>query len=105
MRVLSFTAILALLAAPAYANPAPTTGELAPPVRLDAAGKPIDTDIGHAAPFVVDWDQDGKLDLVVGQFGEGKLKIFRNLGSTSKPQYAEPSWFEAAGSVAKVPTG
>jgi hypothetical protein len=25
--------------------------ELAPPVRVEAAGKPIDIDVGHAAPW------------------------------------------------------
>ena len=29
----------------------------APPVRVKAAGKPIDTDVGHAAPLVVDFDR------------------------------------------------
>jgi hypothetical protein len=43
------------------------TGELAPPVRIEAARKPIDTDVGHAAPFVGDFDGDGVNDLVVGQ--------------------------------------
>ena len=50
-----------------------TTYQFAPPVRLEAAGKPIDTDVGHAAPLVVDFDGDGKNDLLVGQFGEGKI--------------------------------
>ena len=43
------------------------------PVRLEAAGKPIDTEIGHAAPFVCDFDGDGLKDLLVGQFGDGIL--------------------------------
>ena len=34
------------------------TGELAAPVRIEAAGKPIDTAVGHAAPFVGDFDGD-----------------------------------------------
>src|SRR5688572_2388674 len=29
--------------------------ELAPPVRIEAAGRPIDTEVGHAAPFVGDF--------------------------------------------------
>ena len=45
--------------------------ELLPPVRLEAAGKPIDTAVGHAAPFVCDWDGDGVKDLLVGQVRRG----------------------------------
>ena len=45
--------------------------ELAEPVRIEAAGKPIDTNIGHAAPMVCDFDGNGTQDLLVGQFGGG----------------------------------
>ena len=47
-----------------------------PPVRLEAAGKPIDTEVGHAAPLVYDFDGDGVQDLLVGQFGGGVLWIY-----------------------------
>src|SRR5688572_4326889 len=62
--------------------------ELRPPVRLEAAGKVIDTDIGHAAPFVGDFDGDGVNDLLVGQFGEGILWVYRNTGTNARPRLA-----------------
>ena len=34
-----------------------STGELAAPVRVEAAGKPINTTVGHATPFVGDREQ------------------------------------------------
>ncbi|HEV3083716.1 MAG TPA: hypothetical protein VGY66_28300 [Gemmataceae bacterium] len=63
----------------AGAGPAPT--ELAPPVRLLAGGQPINVDIGHAAPFVADLRGDGTMNLLVGQFGEGKLRLYPISGS------------------------
>jgi hypothetical protein len=79
--------------------------ELAPPVRLEAGGKPIDTEIGHAAPLVVDWDGDGKRDLLVGQFGGGKLWIFRNEGTDAAPRLAGGRLFKDGAKEGTVPTG
>ena len=79
--------------------------ELAPPVRLEAAGKPIDTDIGHAAPFVCDFDGDGLKDLLVGQFGEGILWIYRNEGTNSEPKLAAGVKFKDGKEDGRVPSG
>jgi hypothetical protein len=77
--------------------------DFARPVRLEAGGKAIDTDIGHAAPYVYDWDGDGKRDLLVGQFGGGKLRIHLNTGTNDAPVFAEHSWFEVDGKVVTTP--
>jgi hypothetical protein len=77
----------------------------APPVRLEAAGKPIDTDVGHAAPLVVDFDGDGKMDLLVGQFGDGILWFYKNIGTNAQPQYAAGVRFKAGEKEGRVPTG
>lgn len=79
--------------------------ELSPPVRMEAAGKPIDTDVGHAAPFVGDFDGDGKLDLLVGQFGEGSLSVYRNIATNERPVFAAAERFMAGGKEGRVPTG
>ena len=79
--------------------------ELADPVRIFAAGQPIDTEIGHAAPCVTDFDGDGKQDLLVGQFGGGVLRIFRNEGTAAEPRLAEGRRFQAGGRDGTVPTG
>ena len=79
--------------------------DLAPPVQVMAGDQPINVDIGHAAPFYADIDGDGINDLLVGQFGEGKLRIYKNTGSNEQPQFGEFTWFKAGGDFGKVPYG
>ncbi len=81
------------------------SSELASPVRLEAAGKPIDTDIGHAAPFVCDFDGDGVKDLLVGQFGDGILWIYRNEGTNAEPKLAAGVKFKDGKEDGRVPSG
>ena len=81
------------------------SSELADPVRIEAAGKPIDTEIGHAAPFVCDFDGDGLKDLLVGQFGDGLLWIYRNEGTNSEPRLAAGVKFKEGKEDGRVPSG
>jgi hypothetical protein len=87
----------------AAAGPGPT--DLAPPVRLMAGSEPINVDIGHAAPFVADLKGDGRMTLLVGQFGDGKLRLYSNVGTKDAPKFDKFEWFQAGGNVGKVPTG
>jgi hypothetical protein len=88
-------ALMSTFAAPA--------GELAQPFRVVANGDPIDVDVGHAAPFFADFDGDKLPDLLVGQFGGGKLRIFRNEGSSAEPKFVRSAWFQCAGALGTVP--
>jgi len=86
--------------------PAPELArDLAPPVAIHAAGKPINVDIGHAAPCVADFYGDGTMCLLVGQFGDGKLRIYRNEGTKAEPKFGKFTWFSAGGAEAKIPSG
>jgi hypothetical protein len=88
------------------AESAPWSAELEPPVRLEAAGKPVDaTEIGHAAPFVCDFDGDGLKDLLVGQFKDGLLWIYRNEGTNSEPKLAAGVKFKDGNEDGRVPSG
>jgi hypothetical protein len=81
------------------------SGELAAPVRIEAAGRPIDTAVGHAAPFVGDFDGDKVNDLLVGQFGDGILWIYRNEGTTTRPKLSAGVKFKDGHADGRVPTG
>ena len=96
--------VLALLG-PSLPAAEGSAGELAPPVRIEAAGRPIDTDVGHAAPFVGDFDGDGVNDLLVGQFGGGILWIYRNEGTNERPKLAAGVKFKEGRDDGRVPTG
>lgn len=85
--------------------PSLSAQELEAPVRLTASGAPIDVDVGHAAPYLYDLDGDGKRDLLVGQFGQGKLRVYRNTGTEAEPAYGALEWFQAGGALATVPAG
>lgn len=91
----------------AVAAPARADEPLEAPRRLEAAGKAIDVEVGHAAPCVTDWDGDGTLDLLVGQFGDGRLHIHRaSAGGPGEPRrLAASEWFKAGGEIATIPAG
>lgn len=98
---------LALFAQPADPpRPAGLAPDLAPPVHVLAGGKPLDVErAGHAAPFVGDFDGDGKPDLLVGQFDGGKLRVYRNAGRPGAPTFDQYTYFVAGGEHGRVPTG
>lgn len=80
---------------------APQGPEFHPPVRLGADGGPIRVEApGFAAPCWHDVDGDGKHDLVVGQFRDGKMKVYPGLGDG---RFGAGRWLEAEGAVAEVP--
>jgi hypothetical protein len=82
-----------------------SSSELQAPVRLQAAGGLVDVTIGHAAPYLYDFDGDGRDDLLVGQFADGKLRIYPNEGTNREPRYGEFVWFHAGGVHGTVPAG
>ncbi len=98
-------ATLAMPAASPTAAPPGATDELARPARLEVAGRAIDTGGGHAAPFVGDFDGDGTKDLLVGQFEDGILWIYRNEGANASPRLAPGVRFKDGAEDGRVPTG
>ncbi len=83
-----------------------TAGELLAPTLIQAGGRPIDVEReGHSAPFVGDFDGDGVRDLLVGQYHDGRLRIYRNRGTDTAPRFDGFEWFRAGGAIGKVPEG
>ncbi len=83
----------------------PNASDLEPPIQIRAGGQPINVDMGHAAPFVADLKGDGRLVLLVGQFGGGKLRLYPNVGTRKEPKFSKFEWFKVDGKVVSVPFG
>ena len=62
-------------------------GKFAEPFRVEAGGKLIDV-FGCPSPNFADFDADGDLDLLCGEFLDG-FTYYENVGTRTKPKYAE----------------
>ena len=103
-RILAWGVVL--LAVPLVAVADEISGELRPPVRVEAGQGPIDVGgIGYAAPFYGDLDGDGVCDLLVGEFSKGRMRAYKNHGTDAKPVFKEHEQFQAGGEDARVPAG
>jgi len=81
-------------------------GVLGAPVKMMAGEKPIDIQrTAHSAPFVGDFDGDGLDDLLVGEFHEGRMRVYLNIGSIDQPKFDQFERFTAGGGLGRVPTG
>jgi hypothetical protein len=83
----------------------PIADGLAAPFRVKDAAEYIDVEIGHAAPLVTDFDGDGVPDLLVGQFGDGKLRVYKNVGTAKEPKFQGFTWFKTGEQEARIPSG
>lgn len=93
-----FLLTAALLGAPAAAARA---ADFEPPVRLMAGDAAVRVESpGYACPCLADLDGDGKNELLVGQFRQGKIRVFRHEGGA---KFAPGKWLEVDGKTAEVP--
>ncbi len=67
------------------------------PVKILAGGEPIDV-YGMPTPMLADFDGDGDLDIICGEFVD-KFTYFENIGTRQSPKYAKGRFLEYAGSV------
>ncbi len=66
------------------------------PTLIMAGGKLIDLNPNYAAPAIVDYDNDGKQDLIIGTF-KGKFRFYRNVGTNESPVYNDFKFIKANG--------
>ena len=89
--------VLLLEGSTAYSSAA----DFEPPVRLKAGDAAIRVENpGYAAPCWADLNGDGKMHLLVGQFNQGKIRVFGHKGAA---KFAPGAWLQAEGKVAEVP--
>lgn len=76
-----------------------SAADFAKPVRVQAGDAAIRTEApGFAAPC---WaDLNGKKTLLVGQFNDGKIRLFKQVGAE---KFSPGEWLKADGKVAQVP--
>jgi hypothetical protein len=75
------------------------------PEQLVQVGVTDRTDIevdGYSVPSYVDWNNDGRKDLVVGEGGggyiNGKVRVYLNNGTASEPQFSSYFYAQSDGS-------
>jgi hypothetical protein len=80
---------------------AASAAEFQPPIRLMAGSEAVRVESpGWAAPCWADLDGDGHKDLLVGQFHQGKIRVYKNLGGG---KLAAGAWLQADGIDAEIP--
>lgn len=72
----------------------------APSVQLQAEGKPMDV-YGCPSPNFADWDGDGDLDLICGEFLD-RLTYFENTGTRTAPNYRAGKFLTCRGEVLRM---
>jgi hypothetical protein len=78
-----------------------SAADFEPPIRLKVGEEAIRVESpGYAAPCWANLKGDGKMHLLVGQFNQGKIQVFKHLGAE---KFAPGSWLQAEGKVAEVP--
>src|SRR5262245_6858705 len=78
-----------------------SAAEFQPPIRLMAGSESVRVESpGWACPCWTDIDGDGQKDLLVGQFNQGKIRVYKNLGDG---KLAAGAWLKADEIDAEIP--
>ncbi len=99
----SWLCLLPILAAGGFCQAAVPSFEKG--IRLQAEGKDINVEIGHLVPVAIDWNHDGKKDLLVGQFMNGAIRLYLNEGTDADPKFGKSSLLQAGGKEIHLSAG
>ncbi|MHC4705961.1 MAG: hypothetical protein ACYS8I_02595 [Planctomycetota bacterium] len=72
----------------------------AEPVQISAGREPIDV-YGMPSPNLEDFDSDGDLDIICGEFVD-KFTYFENIGTRAQPEYAKGRYLMNRGQTLKM---
>jgi hypothetical protein len=63
-------------------------------------------DVGlYSSPFAFDWNGDGKKDLITGQFDQGNIRYYENIGEHNDPVFFGFSFLQASSTTINLPYG
>ena len=102
--------VVSLLVGPVWALLAPASDRpkgdrLAKPVPVEVDGKPLVREGGGLFPFVGDLDGDGRQSLLLGTAEDGRLLLYRNVGTKASPRLIAPQWFDDIVPTGRIPKG
>jgi hypothetical protein len=94
----------------APAGDRPNGDRLAKAVPVEVNGKPLVCQRGGLFPCVGDFYGDGRLALLLGYGGggicdEGRLLVYRNVGTNINPRLGAPRWFDDILPTGRIPGG
>ena len=81
------------------------TDELLAPFAVAAGGATLDASGGNSAPCVHDLDGDGRFDLLVGEYEDGAVRWYRNVGEPGQPRFERGLRLKHAQGEIRVPYG
>jgi hypothetical protein len=74
-------------------------------VKLKAGNTTMKVDTYTSVPCVVDWNGDGKKDLLVGCFYNGNVYLYQNSGTNNSPVFTTGTKLKADGQEISVVYG
>ena len=71
---------------------------------IESSGSQIDVGY-YGAPCMVDWNDDGLKDLVIGEFSNGKIRFYENVDLNDSPLFNGYTYIQSDGVDITLPYG